>query len=172
MKIRSVIRQDLELGLGEPLSHLRAGEEVELEHWQLRVLRRHGLAEPLQPMGPAAVKRFQLSEARQAGLQPLPPDFYLLVAEEMEHLRREGREGELRRVVEDFLELRLGKLVRFSLFPSQAKGITPEEKVLLRELGEKVEEWRGWMMKRLKVGGDEGRALQELAGSPADLQKP
>jgi hypothetical protein len=173
MRIPSVIRKDFEVDLGEGPFTLRAGEERELEHWQLRVLRRHGLAEPLHPAGLAAVRKLRLSEAKQPGLQPLPPGFYPLLAEEMELLRREGKEEELRGALEDLLELRLQKLVRFSLFPSQAKGATPEEKILLEELGGRIEEWRNWMNQRLEVGKDEGgRTLQELGGENPYLQEP
>jgi hypothetical protein len=173
MKVRAVIKRDFEVDLGEGPSSLRAGEERELEHWQLRVLRRHGLAEPLNPVGPTAVRKLRLSEARQPGLQPLPQGFYSLLAGEMEHLRREGGEEELREAVEDLLELRLQKLVRLSLFPSQAKGAAPEERVLLGELGGRIEEWKKWMKERLEVGKDEGgRTLQELGGEEPDLQEP
>jgi|YelNatPaOPRAMG01_1025707.scaffolds.fasta_scaffold07896_2 DNA replication initiation complex subunit (GINS family) len=172
MRIPVVIKKDCEVDLGEGPFSLRAGEERELEHWQLRVLRRHGLAEPLHPMGPTAVRKLRLSEAKQPGLQPLPQGFYPLLAEEMEHLRREGGEEELRKVLEDLLELRLQKLVRLSLFPSQTKGATPEERRLLEELAGRVEEWKDWMNQRLEVGKDEGgRTLQELGGENPDLQK-
>ncbi|TDA31033.1 MAG: hypothetical protein DSO04_04860, partial [Hadesarchaea archaeon] len=78
-----------------------------------------------------------------------------------------------REAVEDLLELRLQKLVRLSLFPSQAKGAAPEERVLLGELGGRIEEWKKWMKERLEVGKDEGgRTLQELGGEEPDLQKP
>lgn len=156
MKISCVIKGDFELDLGGGLSSWREGEKVELEHWQFRVLRKHGLAEPLHPLGLAAVRKLMLSERKQPGLQPLPPNFYQQLAEEMGYLKGSEEGEEFRKAVEDFLEVRLQKLVRFSLFPSQAKGALPEEKVLLEGLVEKIEEWRRWMGKRLEVGGSEG----------------
>jgi len=156
MKIPCVIKGDFELDLGGGPSSWREGERVELEHWQFRVLRKHGLVEPLHPLGLAAVRKLLLSEKKQPGLQPLQQGFYHQLAEEMEHLRGSEEGEEFRKAVEDFLEVRLQKLVRFSLFPSQAKGALPEERVLLEELAGKIEEWRRWMGKRMGVGGSEG----------------
>lgn len=155
MKIPCVIKGEFELDLGGGPSSWREGERVELEHWQFRVLRKHGLAEPLHPLGLAAVRKLLLSERKQPGLQPLPQGFYQQLAEEMECLKGSGEGEEFRRAVEDFLEVRLQKLVRFSLFPSQAKEALPEERVLLGELAGKIEEWRKWMGKRLEVGRGE-----------------
>ncbi|MEM2866675.1 MAG: hypothetical protein QXM46_05390 [Candidatus Hadarchaeales archaeon] len=175
MKVPCTIKRDFEVDLGEGVSSWREGERVELEHWQLRVLRKHELVEPLEQVGLAAVRKLLLSEGRQPGLQPLPQGFYVLLAEEMEYLRSKGEESleDLKKAVEDFLELRLQKLVRLSLFPSQAKGALPEERVLLEELSGGIEEWRRWMTRRLKVGENEGRrTLREMDGEKPDLQKP
>ncbi len=175
MKVHCTVRKDFEADLGGGPSSWREGERVELEHWQMRVLRRHGLAEPLNPLGLAAVRKLLLLEGKQPGLQPLPQGFYALLAEEIEYRRERGEEEaeELRRAAEDFLELRLQKLVRLAPFPSQAKGALPEERVLLEELGRGIEEWRKWMSKRLKVGENEGRrTLRELDGEKPDLQEP
>ncbi len=178
MKIRAIVRKgvgEVEIA-GRKLGPFREGEEVELEHWELRVLRRHGMAEPAQRMGIAELRKVLISEGKQAELSVLPEWFYHSVAGEIESLRREGKNekaNELRAALESFIEMRLHKLVKLALSPSEAKGALPEERMLLSRLSSCVEEWIEWLNERFErkeVGGIGARGnIPNVVGEKTDI---
>ena len=114
---------------------------MELEIWEVEILRRHGLAEPVRKFTLAELRKLLLAEERGFELSPLPAGFYSSVESEARCLGEGEGAGELRDAFESLVELRSQKLLGSALSPEGVKNALPEERFLLNRLNALSDEW-------------------------------
>lgn len=151
--------------VGRQLGPLAKGQKLELEPWEEAVLRRYGFVEPLQEFGVTEVRRLLLAEEREPGPARLPADFYAVVAQQVECLRSAGELEEFRGLILALAEVRIPKLLRLALSPSDARELPPEERFLVNRLAAVLNEFGG-RLKRLLEGGAGEEAEMHGIGKP------
>jgi DNA replication initiation complex subunit (GINS family) len=132
---------------------LIAGQEAEFEPWEVRVLERHGLVEPIQRLTTAELRKFMLAEERASGLGPLPPSFYAAVAQRAASMRASSQPDEIeefRAAFEALTEIRTHKLLRAALSPANAENMLPEERFIVNRLAMVLEDWWRWLTELLE----------------------
>jgi len=158
-----------------------AGQEVELEPWEVVALERHGMVEAIPKLIPVEMRKLMLAEERAEGLAKLPEGFYSLLAERISSSLSSGKPEEaeeLRTMAGTIVELRMRKLLLFALSPESAENALPEERFLINRLASSLEEWEGWLGGVLKEAGEEvgkselGEPVRHAAGEEAGIQKP
>jgi len=167
--------------IGRRVGPLISGQEVDLEPWEATVLERHGFVDPIQKLTLGDIRKLMLTEERSPTPLSLPEDFYAAVARRADHLRSEGQSDmieELRAAVRALAEIRVQKLVRLALSPSNAGDLPPEERHLVNRLSIAIEEWEIWLNGLFEKAGEEvggndevGGPVRHAAGDEAHIQK-
>jgi hypothetical protein len=169
--------------VGRQIGPFLAGQEVELEPWEAKVFERHGLAEPVQRLNIAEVRKLLLAEERTAWIGALPPDFYEMIPQAVSSLRAEGQPEKLeefRAAVWSLLELRLEKLLRAAFSPADLEDLPSREKFLINRLAKVIKDWNEWLddLFEKKVGEEAGGHdekfggnIRDVVGNEADIQK-
>ena len=135
-----------------------AGQEVELEPWEVAALERRGMVEAIPKLTPVEMRKLMLAEERAEGLAKLPEGFYSLLGERILDSLSSGNleeAEELRTMVMTVIELRMRKLLLFALSPENVENALPEERFLINRLASSLEEWEGWLGGVLKEAGEE-----------------
>ncbi|MEM3453242.1 MAG: hypothetical protein QW835_06425 [Candidatus Hadarchaeum sp.] len=165
--------------VGRKLGPLAVGDETELWLWDANVLRSSGFVDFLQPITAAEIRKLVFAEERGSEPLSLPDNFYVSTASSLLSLLRGGRKKEADEIISQvflLLEARLPKLVRLAFSPEVPFGLTPEERLLVNEVSEVIDDWNR-RLKRLfefreEVGKNgEGRTVQYVVGDKADIQK-
>ncbi|MEM2908343.1 MAG: hypothetical protein QXP65_04010 [Candidatus Hadarchaeales archaeon] len=169
--------------VGRQIGPFAAGQEVELEPWEVNVFERHGLAEPVQRLTTAEVRKLLLAEERTAWVGVLPPDFYEMIPQAASSLREEGqleKLEEFRAAIWSLVELRLEKLLRAAVSSADLGDLPPREKFLVNRLAKVIKDWNEWLndLFEEKVGGEAGERdekfggnIRDVVGNEADIQK-
>jgi len=145
---------------GRRVGPLVVGQEAEFEPWEVKVLERHELVEPIQKLTTAELRKFMLAEERAPGLWQLPSNFYAMVAQRAASMRASGQPDEIeefRAAFEALIEARTRKLLRAALSPANAENMLPEERFVVNRLAMALEDW--------------GRWLSELIGKEAEKEE-
>jgi len=155
LKQRVRVLQDLpEMKLvGRRVGPLVAGQEAEFEPWEVKVLERHELVEPIQRFTTAELRKFILAEERAPGLGPLPSNFYAMVGQRSASMRTSGQPDEIeefRAAFEVLTEIRTHKLLRAALSPANAENLLPEEQFFVNRLAMALEDWGRWLSELLE----------------------
>ncbi|RLG57047.1 MAG: hypothetical protein DRN83_02770 [Hadesarchaea archaeon] len=162
------------------LGSFARGDEVELWTWDAIVLERHGVAESVQKLEPAELRKLILAEERNLSIEPLPDDFYRLAAQRISILREAGkskRADELREQILALVEIRLPKLLRLALSPGEALDLPVEEHFLINRLADTLDGWIERLSALLERSGEEvekhepGKSVQRIAGDETNIQK-
>jgi hypothetical protein len=165
--------------VGRQLGPFVAGQEVELEVWEVSVFEKHGFGEAIQKLKLIGLKKLMLEEERKSEPAVLRQDFYTSLLHTISDLRvKEQLEEieELRSAVAAFSEMRLQKLVRFATSQMPSENLPPEEKFLVNRLAMAIEDWNKWLeslFQKEEVGenGKFGGTLRHAVGSAPDIQK-
>ena len=140
------------------LGPLVAGQEVELEQWELVELERRGAVEAIPKFSLVEMRKLLLAEERAEGLAKLPPTFYSMLAERISSLlslNKLDEVEELRAAARAIVELRMHKLLLLALSPESAENTLPEEMFLINRLVSSLQEWEKWLGGILKEAGEE-----------------
>ncbi|MDI6819487.1 MAG: DNA replication complex GINS family protein [Candidatus Hodarchaeaceae archaeon] len=160
--------------VGRQIGPLVAGQEAEFEPWEAGVLERHGYIEPIQRLTTIELRKLVLVEERSHQLEPLPPDFYSSIAQQIAYLRATGQQDkveEFQSAVDALLEVRVQKLLQSALSPASAENLPPEEKFLVNRLAIALEGWSQWLSKLFekKAGEEAGKHDEEFGGNIRDV---
>jgi len=165
--------------VGRQLGPFVAGQEVELEVWEVSVFEKHGFGEAIQKLKPIGLKKLMLEEERKSEPAVLRQDFYTSLLHTISDLRvKEQLEEieELRSAVAAFSEMRLQKLVRLATSQMPSENLPPEEKFLVNRLAMAIEDWNKWLeslFQKEEVGenGKFGGTIRHTVGGTPDIQK-
>ncbi|MEM2890204.1 MAG: hypothetical protein QW358_02515 [Candidatus Hadarchaeum sp.] len=181
MKQRVRVIRDLpEVELvGRKLGPLAVGDETELWLWDANALRKSEFVDFLQPITTAEIRKLVFAEERGSEPLPLSDNFYVSAASSVFSLLQEGRKKEADEIISQvflLLDARLPKLIRLAFSPEVPSGLTPEERLLVNEVSEVIDDWNRRLRRlfefREEVGKNgEGRPVQYVVGDKADIQK-
>jgi DNA replication initiation complex subunit (GINS family) len=127
---------------------LVVGQEVEFEPWEVMMLERRGLVEPVQKLTTAEIRKFMLAEERTPKLGHLPSNFYAMVAQRATSIQKSGQPDEIeefRAAAGALAEARTHKLLRAALSPANAENLLPEERFFVNRLAMALEDWGRWL---------------------------
>ena len=139
--------------VGRRVGPLVAGQEAEFEPWEVKVLERHELVEPIQRLTTAELRKFMLAEERAPGLGSLPSNFYAMVGQRSASMRTSSQPDEIeefRAAFEALTEIRTHKLLRAALSPANAENLLPEERFFVNRLAMALEDWGRWLSELLE----------------------
>lgn len=150
MKQRVRVLKDLpEVKLvGRRVGPLVVGQETEFEPWEVRVLERNGVIEPVQKITTAELRKYILAEERATGLVQLPSNFYAIVSQRAAIMSKSGQQEEIEEFKSAFgalAEARTQKLLRAALSPANAENLLPEERFVVNRLAMDLEDWGKWL---------------------------
>lgn len=127
---------------------LVVGQETEFEPWEVKVLERHGVIEPIQRITTAELRKFMLAEERAPGIVQLPSNFYAIISQRASSISKSGQQEEIeefRAAFEALAEVRTQKLLRVALSPANPENLLPEERFIVNRLAMALEDWGQWL---------------------------
>ena len=150
MKQRVRVLKDLpEMKLvGRQVGPLTVGQETEFEPWEVRVLERSGVIEPVQKITTGELRKYILAEERAPGLVQLPPNFYAIISQRAAIISKTDLQEEIeefKSAFEALAEVRTQKLLRAALSPSNAENLLPDERFVVNRLAMDLEDWGKWL---------------------------
>jgi hypothetical protein len=135
--------------VGRRVGPLVVGQETEFEPWEVKVLERHGVIEPIQRITTAELRKFMLAEERAPGIVQLPSNFYAIVSQRAAIISKSGQQEEIEEFKSAFgalAEARTQKLLRAALSPGNAENMLPEERFIVNRLAMTLEDWGQWLI--------------------------
>jgi hypothetical protein len=176
MKQRVRIIRDLPVIklVGRQIGPLGAGQEGEFEPWEVAILERHGFAEAIQKLTTVELRKFTLAEERASRPQPLPPNFYSLIAQQAASLRRAWKHDELQELktaATILTDIRVQKLMQLAASPIEIENLPLEEKFLVNSLAAVLEDWNRWFESLFGKEPEEevGEREREIRGAVRDV---
>ncbi len=145
--------------VGRRIGPLVAGQEAEFEPWEVKVLERHELVEPIQRLTTAELRKFMLAEERASGLGLLPSNFYAMLAQRAASIQTSGQPdeiGEFRAAAGTLAEIRTHKLLQAALSPANAENLLPEERFIVNRLAMALEDWGRWLSELIEKEAEIG----------------
>jgi hypothetical protein len=134
--------------VGRRVGPLVVGQETEFEPWEVKVLERHEVIEPIQRITTAELRKFMLAEERAPGVVQLPSNFYAIISQRAAIISKSGQQEEIkefRAAFEALAEVRTQKLLRVALSPANAENLLPEERFIVNRLAMALEDWGEWL---------------------------
>ena len=134
--------------MGRRVGPLVVGQETEFEPWEVKVLERHGVIEPIQRITTAELRKFMLAEERAPGIVQLPSNFYAIISQRASIISKSSQQEEIeefRAAFEALTEVRTQKLLRVALSPANAENLLPEERFIVNRLAMALEDWGQWL---------------------------
>jgi hypothetical protein len=146
--------------VGRRVGPLVVGQETEFEPWEVKVLERHEVIEPIQKITTAELRKYMLAEERNPVLGQLPSNFYAIISQRVAIISKSGQQEEIeefKAAFEALAEVRTRKLLRAALSPADAENLLPEERFVVNRLAMDLEDWGKW--------------LAEIFGREAEIEK-
>ncbi len=167
--------------VGRNLGSFSEGEEVSLKVWEASLLEERGIAKPVDDFSVVGIRKMLMREQRSSELKKIPSNFYHIISNKIEKLRREEefeKAEEVKKIIKSLSKIRLQKIARISLSSDSTTDTSYMETFFVNRLNHVLKIWRQRLDRLLEetykeeVGAHKGgirRSIPRVVENTADI---